>query len=633
MDNQKDLEELYLQAKEAYYAGEPIMSDDEFDRLEASLREEGSEVVEVVGAVDRNLKFQHLSPMVSLAKAQADLDGTPPLVQLKKWFEAFPDEELFEGTPKYDGNAVNLIYVRDGNGKSKLSLGVTRGDKFKGRDVTKKLLKKVPLVLDIDKDVEVRGEVVIPMEIFNAKYAPPPVSSKNARNFIAGILGRDADDDNVSNEIEFMGVEVRIHDGDYDYPKDTQEFFKTHGFNDPHGYFISFRKEEFESTYYRMKDHREKESPFQLDGFVIKASETSRKSIGETGHHPNWAIAVKFPPKEGVTNVVGYKWNMGTTGEITPIVRLEPVDLDGTTIKNVAGFNLGHLQRNKIFPGAKVSIAKAGDIIPQIMKVLNPGDESLFEFPKTCPSCGEPTQVDTIHLWCTNEECEGKKFKKFLTAMRVLQMKKFGTVTVRTIYDCGFKSVIDIFDTTKFNKEALIATGSFKAGRTLDLLFEELDKLKVLPLFRAVLSLSFTGLGQTASKQIAKMLSGQTYSFSGLEKIAVTGFDDPEGPKRKKIAEFLKVLAARGVEVELEVDLLNGIGFEMTGSPKDAGYKVKSDFVKFMGSQGYVHTGLKEAKLLLTDSMSSSSSKMEAARKLGVEIKTYSQIVKELTEA
>jgi DNA ligase (NAD+) len=467
---QKEIEELYLQAKEAYYAGEPIMSDDEFDRLEQSLRDEGSEVIEVVGATDRNLKFQHLSPMVSLAKAQADLDGTPPVAQLKKWFEDFPDDEIFEGTPKYDGNAVNLIYVRDGNGKAKLSIAVTRGDKLKGRDVTKKLLKSVPHSLDIDKDVEVRGEVVIPMPIFNAKYS----TFKNARNFIAGVLGRDASDETLFEEIEFMGVEVRIHDGDYEYPKDTQKFFKDHGFNHPHGFHVLFTKNEFEATYYKMKDHREKDSPFQLDGFVIKASEGTRKKMGETGHHPNWAIAVKFPPKEGVTHVIGYKWNIGTTGEITPIVRLEGVDLDGTTIKNVAGFNLGHLIRNKIYPGAKVAIAKAGDIIPQIMKVLEPGNEAEFSYPHECPSCGQPAQIDSIHLYCPNEDCEGKLFKKFLTAMRVLQMKKFGTVTVKTLYDCGFKSVIDIFDTSKFNKDSLVATGKFKPGRTLDMLFEEM---------------------------------------------------------------------------------------------------------------------------------------------------------------
>jgi len=145
MDKQRlqELEELYLQAKEAYYKGEEIMSDDEFDRLEQELKENDSEVTEMVGYGDRNLKHQHLSPMLSLAKAQALLDGTLPLEQMNSWFSGFPQDTQFEATPKYDGNAVNLVYK---NGK--LSQGITRGDKAKGRDVTSKLLRKVPLLLN-----------------------------------------------------------------------------------------------------------------------------------------------------------------------------------------------------------------------------------------------------------------------------------------------------------------------------------------------------------------------------------------------------------------------------------------------------------------------------------------------------
>lgn len=627
MDNQRkeELEELYIQAKEAYYGGEPIMTDDEFDRLEEELKAMGSDIIDVVGAVDRNLKHQHLSPMLSLAKAQAALDGTPPTVLMEKWFDTFSNDEIFEASPKYDGNAVNLIYVRDGKGNSQLHLAVTRGDKLKGRDVTAKLLKKVPLFLEIDRDVEVRGEVVMPVEIFNAKYS----QYKNPRNFVAGVLNRDAMDEVLLGEIEFMAVEVRIHDGDYDYPEDTQAFLSTHGFNRHHAFFIKFKREDFEKTYHEMKEHREKVSPFQLDGFVVKSSEKKRKDLGETGHHPNWAIAVKFPPKEAITRVIGYKWNVGTTGGITPIVRLEGVDLDGTTIRNVAGFNFGHLVRNQIYPGAEVVVAKSGDIIPQIVKVLKAGDDKLFEYPKNCPVCNHEAVVEGIHLYCPNEDCEGKLFKKFLTAVRVLQMKKFGTVTVKTIYDSGFRSVIDLFDPSKFNKEALIATGNFKAGRTLDMLFEEIEKVKVLPLFRAILALSFTGVGMTASKQLARLVSDQTYSFSGLEKVAVSGFEEGT-PKRKKIEEFVSVLEKRGIVIEKEIDVKDGIGFEMTGSPKDSGFKVKSDFVKFMGSHGYFHTNLKDAKILLTDSMTSSSSKMENARKLGVEVLTYSQMVQKL---
>lgn len=625
--NIQELEELYLQAKEAYYKGEPIISDDEFDRLEEELRDLDSEVVDVVGYGDRNLKHPHLSPMLSLAKAQASLDGTLPLEQMDEWFKTFPEGTEFESTPKYDGNAVNLVYR-----KGKLYQAITRGDKLKGRDVTAKLLKKVPQILPgVTQDVEIRGEVVIPTEIFFRKYfgTLTPSNYKNPRNFVAGILNRDEMNEDLLTEIEFMAVEVRLHDGDYEYPTDTQKWLSKHGFNSQNAKFIYFTADQFVKVYREMEAYREKESPFQLDGFVIKAEERLRKEMGEKSHHPNWAIAVKFPPKEAVTTVTGFKWNIGTSGNITPIATLEPIDLDGSTVKNVAAFNYGYITKEKIYPGAKVVIAKSGDIIPIIQKVLEVGDIKKFNAPTSCPSCGGEVEIEGLHLFCVNDECEGKMFKKFLVGIRAMKLDKFGSVTCKNLYDAGYKSVADIFNPAKFNKKSLVATGYFKEGKTLDSLVAEIDKVKVVPYFKVILSLGFDGIGNTASKQLAKMMCGQTYSFSGLEKKAVAGFEVGT-KKRQKVENFLQILKDRGIEVEKEVDVVNGIGFEMTGKPFQYGnVKVKNDFIKVAAKYGYVHKPLKEAKILLTDSMTSTSSKMSAARKAGVKIMTYEDFLKD----
>ena len=616
----KQLEELYLQAKEAYYSGESIMSDDEFDRLEEELRDQDSDVVNVVGYSDRTLKHPHLSPMCSLSKAQAALDGTPPIEQMKKWFSQFPGDIVWEATPKFDGNAVNLIYKA-----GKFSQAITRGDKTKGKDVTSKLYGKAPLLLKGEtRDVEVRAEVVMPLAIFNKKYA---ATSKNARNYVAGILNRDVVDE-ATAEITFAPVEVRLHDGDYEFPSNTETWLQHNGFTSPHT--IRFYAKDFVEVYDKMKRYRENTSPYQLDGFVIKAPEAMRKEIGETGHHPDWAIAIKFPPKETITTVTGFKWNVGTTGEITPIATLSPVDLDGTTIKNVAAFNFGYIEREKIYPGAKVVIAKAGDIIPQIYKVVAQGDEKKFNYPKTCPICGTPTQLDTIHLLCPNEECEGKMFRRFRGGVGTMKLEKFGTQTCKLLYDAGYTTIMDIFNPYKFNKQELIKTGYFKDGKTLDALLAEVDKVTMVPLFRVILALGFDGVGMTAAKQIARLIGGQTYNFSGLEKVAVEGFE-LGGAKRAKVEAFARILGYRKIEIEKEIEVKDGIGVEFTGSPSGSGFKTKAEFEKFLGQNGYYHCGLKEAKLLLTDSMVSSSSKMTAANKLGIPIKTYADLVKELT--
>jgi DNA ligase (NAD+) len=613
-----ELEERYLKAKEAYYSGEPLISDDDFDRLEEELKEMGSEVVNIVGASDRNYKHQHLSPMLSLNKAQAALDGTPPTEQMSSWFSTFPTGTIFEATPKYDGNAVNLIYR-----KGKFERAITRGDKLKGKDVTAKLIRIVPLFLETDKDVEVRGEVVMEISTFVRKYS----HFKNPRNFVAGVLNKDELDENLLSNLTFMALEVRIHDGDYEYPTDTQTWLASHGFNKRFAYSSKFQPHEFVKVYNEMKDYRVDSSPFQLDGFVIKCQENLRRDLGESGHSPNWAIAAKFPPKEAITTVKSIRWNVGTTGEITPVVEMEPVDLDGTTVRNAAAFNAGNIISSGLWPGATVSIAKSGDIIPQIVKVITPSWNA--DLPDSCP-CGKGgTRLDGIHLYCSAEECETQKLKKFIVGLGVFRMDKFGGVTRTNLYNSGYDEIWKIFDPELFNEEKLIATGYFKSGKTLTSLLEEVEKIKKVTLPQIVLSLGFDGVGSSAAKELSKHIRGKEHSFAGLEKAAVSGFEVGTF-KRQRIEKLVSVISARGIEIEEEIIVKDGIGYEMTGSPKSAGFSVKSDLEKFLLSHGYVHTGIKEAKILLTDSIGSSSSKMSQARKLGVEIVEYSTLIEKL---
>ena len=181
MSQRFDLEQLYFQAKEAYYNGESIMSDDEFDHLEKELISLGSDAPYIVGADDRKAKYSHPSPMLSLAKYQATLAGDPPTLQAQGWMDRI-GKVSYEISPKYDGNAANAIY-QDG----KLLQVLTRGNGTKGRDITDKVKHNLPDVIGILGTVEIRGEVVIKVNTFNQKYA----EYKNPRNYVAGVLNRD----------------------------------------------------------------------------------------------------------------------------------------------------------------------------------------------------------------------------------------------------------------------------------------------------------------------------------------------------------------------------------------------------------------------------------------------------------
>ena len=351
-------QELYKKAKEAYYSGEPIMSDEEFDILEQELRDSG-ELEEQVGAVDKDAKFKHPSPMLSLSKYQADkTTGAAPTEQVRQWIASTSTKQPLEVTCKYDGNSGNAVYK---NGK--LWKVLSRGDGKNGRDITDKVRHLVPERLDINADiVEVRGEVIMKTSTFKEKYEG---KFANPRNLVAGILGRD--DNAMIEDLCFIAYDMKV-DGEYK----PIAYINEQGFNkESKPFYTNFNLgDDFDSLFKEMVKVRES-SEFPLDGFVLKTVVEDRERLGENDHDPNWGKAIKFKPTGVITRVKNIEWSMGKTGEFTPIALLEPVDLDGSTVSRACLYNAGYVVDYKIKLGTKVRIVKSGDIIPQIVEVFN----------------------------------------------------------------------------------------------------------------------------------------------------------------------------------------------------------------------------------------------------------------------
>ncbi len=623
-NGESNLEELYLKAKKAYYTGESIMSDDEFDRLEEHLRQENSPVIDIVGFddEDRNAKFNHPSKMLSLAKYQALLDGTPPTSSATAWMNKF-GHEFYEATPKFDGNAVNYIY-RNG----KLQAVLSRGNGVAGRDYTSKLYNTAPSTINVFSDieiVEIRGEIVIPTQIFDEKYS----HFKNERNFVAGILNRDEDVSEIVSDFVFMAVEIRAHNynGTMEFLP-IQEYLPQWNFNTKHPLLIYlFQANEFENAYKTMQHYRQYDSPFRLDGFVIKTQEKYRPELGENSHDPNWAVAIKFPPQEAITSIENIQWNFGKTGEYTPVAIMKPTQLDGTTVTRATMFNFGYVQKNGCFPGAEVAIAKSGDIIPQIVKVIKPNHwQKRGWFPTHCTKCNHELDIDRIHLICPNELCSGKKYFKFIHGFNQLGVDGSGGAAIKKLWGAGFVRAIDILDKKKFNKETLIQSGEFKEGKTLDKLIQQVYGITQLHLRKLLLMIAFDGMGSKTAQEVARQIANQKYNFAGLEKRVVEGFDI-NGPKRKITLEAIELLQKNGIEIILpEVFDEQDITFEMSGSPSSFGFKTKKDFIEYAKTKGYRHTSLKDAKILFTDDITSTSGKMKDAQKRGVITKIYSEL-------
>lgn len=606
MSKRFDLEQLYFTAKEAYYSGEPIMNDNEFDQLEKELVTLGSDAPHVVGADDRKAKYSHPSPMLSLAKFQASVSGIPPTESATNWMKKF-GATSFEITPKYDGNAANAIYQ-----EGRLLQVLTRGNGAKGRDITDKVRHSIPERIDLTGTVEVRGEVVIKISTFNTKYS----SFKNPRNYVAGVLNRDENPTEVLADLDFIPLEVRQQqNGETLYIAPLIPGFLHRA------YIFYCGLDSFAVVYQNMSDYR-KNSDYQLDGFVIKAPEGLRPVWGENSHDPNWAVAIKFPPKEAITKIVSISWQYGKTGELCPVAIMEPIDLDGSTVSRASLFNYGYIKAIGAYPGATVAIVKSGDIIPQITRVITPGTAAL-EHPKTC-QCGTDLVIDGIHLHCPANDCTVKEWYKFYLGVRSLDLDGAGGALIQQFWDAGFRNALELFNPELMNRERLISLG-VKGGKILDNLYKELAKVTEITPAAIIATMGIDGMGSTTAKQLGNYISSVPHNFSGLEKSVIAGFE-PAGEKRiayEKLVENLQGYLRIVIPEKIAED---AIPCEFTGSPKSAGYKTKEEFLAYAKSKGYYHTGLKDAKVLFTDDLSSASSKMDKARSLGVKIILYSEI-------
>lgn len=366
-----ELENKYLNAKIAYYNGIPFLSDVEFDSLEVLLKSKGSKVHEQVGSKTKDFDFQLPTKMLSLSKIQTELfdDSSTNYMEItfKNWYQKRVDKlgvtSKLIASPKYDGNAIDIVYVN-----SKLSAVITRGDGYKGKNVTNNLKSLFPEYLIVEFDtyengtLEIRCEVVIDKKLFETKYGS---EFSNPRNYVAGVIGKD--DCDMEKILELTPIPLNfVHTG----KNVSSNFFSENDFVSGAKYEIEVEIEDYIQTIKKFEELRD-DFKFQLDGVVFAFPEIHREILGENSHDPEWATAIKFIPDEAVTSVVGIEWNVGKTGELSPVVLLEPVQLAGTIVKRVSGYNAGYIVKNSIKIGTVLSLHKSGDIIPEISKIIS----------------------------------------------------------------------------------------------------------------------------------------------------------------------------------------------------------------------------------------------------------------------
>ena len=414
--------------KEYYLEDNPSLSDQEYDRYMQELisledrypvyRRDDSPTLNVGTKVqDKFNKVTHQIPMLSLGN-----------VFNEEEVRLFDDKIRKECSPKYvcelkiDGLAISLTYE-----KGVLVRGATRGDGVVGEDITKniQMIKSIPLVLNKEIDIEVRGEVYLSkssLEKINKereKNGEPLF--QNCRNAASGSV-RNLD----PNVTKMRNLDCLIYHlpNPLDYGITTHYeslmFMKELGFTT--NYEVNKLVDNVDDILDYIKEWTEKRNslPYDIDGIVIKVNDIKMQgNIGFTAKVPKWATAYKFPAEEVVTRLIDIIFTVGRTGKITPNAVLEPVRVAGTTISKATLHNEDNVTSRDIKIGDYVIIRKAGDVIPEVLRPLierRTGEEMSFVMADTCPICHSDIvrKESEADYYCINEKCPGRKIENII---------------------------------------------------------------------------------------------------------------------------------------------------------------------------------------------------------------------------
>ncbi len=512
--------QLEHHAKLYYVYDAPEISDYEYDRLfyelvhieeeHPELDDPASPTHRVGGrALDKFDKVTHTARMDSLT----DVFSFEELKDfLYKIHEALPDA-VYSIEPKIDGLSVSLRYE---NGV--LTQGATRGDGIVGEDVTAniKTIFDIPLRLPEPLDLVVRGEVYMPRAVFERLNAKREAAGQallaNPRNAAAGSLRQL--DSKITAERALSIFVFNFQEGDLYLDGRAPE---SHTETLDRLAALGFKVLEMRTTGKNYEDiiaHIEKLGaardglPYDIDGVVIKIdSLADRVTVGEGTSTPKWAVAYKFPPEQKITKLESITVAVGRTGVLTPTANLTPVRLAGTTVSRATLHNLDFIRERDIHIGDRVTVQKAGDIIPEVVCAhpnRRDGSETPFEMPRVCPSCGEPVfrEEGEAAVRCTNAACPAQLSRgiEHFASKDAMDIDGLGPQIVEALIHADL--IHDAADLYTLTAEP-IAHMERMGEKSAQNLIDAIEKSKSAGLERLLFALGIRNIGAVAATALA----------------------------------------------------------------------------------------------------------------------------------
>jgi DNA ligase (NAD+) len=591
-----------------YVMNDPLVADVEYDRLYKMLEKAEAADPSIItpdsptqrvskGLIKDFPKVQHLVPMLSLdnsynAEDLVDFD--------RKARELSGVQEIsYCVEPKFDGASISLIYEND-----MLYRGATRGDGVVGDDITTNIrqIRSVPLSAKFSRygiqQIEIRGEVLMNKNHFKAyndtleEQGLPRLA--NPRNAAAGSL-RIKDPKEVSrrnleaflyhvSDVTLLPghrqpEQLMTHSGTlqmlwelgFRSPEKEKKVLK--GINAVVDYCLAFEKQRDDLSY-------------EIDGMVVKVDQLEmQERMGMTTHHPRWAIAYKFKARQATSKLKAVEFQVGRTGAVTPVAKIEPVTVGGVTVGSISVHNEEYIKEKDLLIGDTVLIERSGDVIPQMVKSfpeLRTGGEKQIAFPRNCPVCGYPLEKpEGEAVWrCNNSNnCEAQIVERIIhfTSKDAMDIRGFGEAIVKKFYALGYlKDIPGIYRLPFDQIRSLEGFGE----KSIANLQAAIEASKQQPLHRLLYALGIRYIGETTAKVLAHavhhLLDFTSFSPEQLQEL------EDIGPKvagsvyqffhNDQNIQLLKELEAIGLQLKnLKKDLhaagnLSGQTFLFTGT-------------------------------------------------------------------
>lgn len=640
-------EEIEYHNYRYYVLADPVITDEEFDRLMHELIELERKYPELITPdsptqrvgekfLDEFRSVPHTEPMLSLDNTYSEEEIKEFDERIKRLLES--REVFYVAELKIDGVSVSLRYV-DG----KFVQGLSRGDGTRGDDISENLkrVRSIPLRLRKPVTVEVRGEVYMPTDVFERlneerQRRGEPLFA-NPRNAAAGTLRQL--DTRITSERHldsFIYYVVRPEEHGLKTQWEALNWLKEAGFKvNPYSKLCGSIEEVID--YWREWTRKKSELPYWVDGVVVKVNDfEQQRTLGTTAKAPRWAIAFKFPADRARTKILGVTVQVGRTGTLTPVAELEPVQLSGTIVKRASLHNFDYIEEKDIRIGDWVYIEKAGGIIPQVVSVIESsrtGEEKKIQPPDACPVCGGKVgkaEVGEVALKCLNPHCPAKlkRALETLASRNALDIKGLGEKLIDRLVDSGLvKDIADIFYLTPFDLSQL---GSGVGQKTIANLLSEIEKAKRAPLHRLITALGIPMVGEKTAHVLAQ-------TFKSLKKLASAELEElmqipgvgeeiarsiVEYFSNEKTKEIIAKLERAGVKLEEEQKVevsntLKGLTFAVTGVLKNFTRNEIEEFIISHGGKVTESVSKNTDYLIVGENP---GSKLSKAQQLGVKI-------------